>query len=304
MILLWKGPEFKPYSCASMDLTADWLKQNLVLVVGKGGVGKSTLAQAAAHALAARGKRTLLCRVLQMSEAEQVLRERARNLWEVTLNPTECFREYVAMKLRVKTLATFILGNRVMQYLGKAAPGVREMVLLGKFWHERTRYDHVVVDMPSTGYALTMLHTPFNFASLFPGGPIYHDAMAMIGTLSDPVQTAIVAVALAEEMPVQESLELAAKLRALMPKNVAWLVMNRLISSPEAVGLDFAANGSRPLHPALAALSHRLLRVRAQKEVLDGLAGLWRGHPPVLIPEIQRTAEAERVREIEALVRA
>ncbi|MBI3542281.1 MAG: P-loop NTPase [Deltaproteobacteria bacterium] len=209
-------------------MTASWLDRKLIVISGKGGVGKTTVAQAAARALAARGRRTLLIHVLQLGEEEQKIERLAPNLWTVTLRSEDCFREYIIMKLKLKTLYTAFLSNKVTKYLEKAAPGVREIVLLGKVWFERENYDHVVVDMPSTGYALTMIHTPFNFAALFPGGPIYHDAKDMIATFSDPKQTAFVTVSLAEEMPIQESLELAEELRKLMPGNPSFLVMNRL----------------------------------------------------------------------------
>lgn len=211
-----------------------WLAKKLILIMGKGGVGKTTVANAAARVLARQGKRVLLVHILQLTEdkpQQTVLVE--PNLEEVTLNPSDCFKEYIMLKLKLRPLYTAFLGNRVTQYLERAAPGVREMVLLGKIWFERSNYDHIVVDMPSTGYALTMVHTPFNFAALFPGGPIYTDSQRMVETLSDPNETALVAISLPEEMPIQESLELVDNLGTLMQKNAAWLVLNKLIHIPE-----------------------------------------------------------------------
>lgn len=260
--------------------TTDWLSKRIILLMGKGGVGKTMLAQAAARGLAAKGKRTLLIHVLQVVEEEQKLEKVAPNLWQITLRASDCFEEYIMLKLKLKALYTAFLGNKVTQYLEKAAPGVREMVLLGKIWHEREFYDHVVVDMPSTGYALTMIHTPFNFASLFPGGPIYHDSKAMIETFSDPKQTAFVTVSLAEEMPVQESLELAANLRALMPANPSWLAVNRLTRvAPEARKLfdgTWAQLGEKQkTEPLWRALEHTVSRERKQAEILKQLKVDW-----------------------------
>src|SRR5579884_4316800 len=115
----------------------EWLSRKLILIMGKGGVGKTTTAAAAARALAAQGKRTLLCHVLQMGDVAQKLERTAPNLWQITLHAPDCFKEYIMLKLRLKPLYSAFLNNKITQYLEKAAPGVREMVLLGKVWFER-----------------------------------------------------------------------------------------------------------------------------------------------------------------------
>ena len=259
---------------------ADWLSKNLILMMGKGGVGKTTLAEASSRVLAARGKRTLLVHVLQIAEEEQRLEQIAPNLWQITLRSSDCFREYIMLKLKLKALYSAFLGNKVTQYLEKAAPGVREMVILGKIWFERLNYDHVVVDMPSTGYALTMIHTPFNFAALFPGGPIYNDSKDMIETFSDSSRTAFVTVALPEEMPVQESLELAANLKSLMPTNPSWLAVNRVLRIDSKARELYAARW-KALSPEIKntslwlALDHTVLREQQQQETLKQLKQDW-----------------------------
>ncbi|MBI3555936.1 MAG: ArsA family ATPase [Deltaproteobacteria bacterium] len=263
-----------------MASNTDWLSKNLIIISGKGGVGKTTLATAAARHLAQQGRRTLLVHVLQLGEVEQKLEMLAPNLWNITLRASDCFREYIIMKLKLKTLYTAFLGNKMTQYLERAAPGVREIVLLGKVWFERENYDHVVVDMPSTGYALTMVHTPFNFAALFPGGPIYHDSKDMIETFSNPRLTSFVVASLAEEMPVQESIELAENLKGLMPANPCHLILNRLVRvKSDARALHETewrklSDGERnsPLWRGLDFLVHRQAK---QTQLLDQLKDAW-----------------------------
>ena len=63
------------------------------------------------------------------------------------------------------------------------------MVLLGKIWFERGHYQHIVVDMPSTGYGLAMFQSTDNFVKLFRAGPLYQDAVAMMKTFGDSTQT-------------------------------------------------------------------------------------------------------------------
>jgi len=286
--------------------TSDWMNRNLILVGGKGGVGKTMVARAVAQHLASQGKRTLLCHVLQLEDHEQKLVNTAPNLWEVTLRSQECFKEYIVMKLRMKALYTAFLGNKITQYLERAAPGVREMVLLGKVWFERENYDHVVADMPSTGYALTMINTPFNFAELFPGGPIYRDANDMITTFSDPTKTAFVTVSLAEEMPLQESLEMAEVLYKLMPNNPSWLVINRRVHLSHKVK-ELHQNHAHSLtteQQALAlwqSIEHLIRREAKQNTAISRFTSEWQRFRKgwTEIDEVSANTDYARIRAIE-----
>lgn len=132
------------------------------------------------------------------------------------------------MKIKTTRLTQLFLKNRLMQYLAKAAPGIRELVLLGKTWFERTHYQHVIVDMPSTGYGLAMFQSTENFIKLFSGGPLFRDAEAMLETLRDATNTGHIIVSLPEEMPLRESLELNEYLLQNFPNNPAAFLVNRL----------------------------------------------------------------------------
>ena len=268
--------------------------------MGKGGVGKSTVAEATARSLAKNGKRTLLCHVLDIGNKEQKLTEISPNLFELTLNPTVSFREYVQLKLPVKGLVSLLLGSKVIQYLEKAAPGVRELVFMGKIWHERENYEHIIVDMPSTGYALTMLYTPFNFATLFPGGPIYHDTQGMIQTLSDPKETAFVTICLPEEMPIQETIELGQKLAGLMPNNPHHLIMNRVIEmEDEAAKRASAQNEAK--NPFQLALELMYSKFRDQQQKLEQFRkeAKW-----FSLPEIHESSETAITHAIQGYLEA
>lgn len=257
----------------------DWLNRNFIMVMGKGGVGKTSLADAASRMIASQGRRVLLAHITQAGdEIDQKVEKTAPLRWEITLSSQTCFREYVAMKLKIKSLYTFFLGNKIIQYFEKAAPGVREIVLLGKVWFERHNYDHVVVDMPSTGYALAMINAPFNFARLFPGGPVYQDSLAMAKTLQSSEETAFVTVTLPEEMPLQETLELSEHLKILTPENLPWIVVNRAVQVQEQAQTLFA-KGQQQLaeaektNPLWQALDFRVLKYHRQRENLQKLEG-------------------------------
>jgi len=210
------------------------LERKLIFISGKGGVGKTLVSQSIAWNLAKKGKQTLWATfedpTLALGEKNLV----APNLWHLNLEASRAFEEYAAMKLGGGKLTRIFVQNKLMRYMAKAAPGIHELVLLGKAWWERLNYDHVVIDMPSTGYGLTMFQSAKNFSSLFRGGPIQRDADAMITTFNDPQLCAHIILALPEEMPLIEALDLDAFLKKHFPNNPACLIANRVF--PEVPG--------------------------------------------------------------------
>ena len=148
----------------------------LVFIHGKGGVGKTAIAEAMAKNFASHQKRTLLVRFEGSTSHEPCL---------YTLNYSfiEAFHEYVGIKIGSKILAKTFLKNTFITHLAQIAPGLKDLVLLGKICHMCSLYDKVVIDMPSTGYGVAMLHSAYNFAALFHAGPLYQDALSMIKVL-------------------------------------------------------------------------------------------------------------------------
>jgi hypothetical protein len=204
------------------------LNRNLIFVHGKGGVGKTVLSQSIARCLAQKGHRTLWVALEDPTQPPGELKSIAQNLWYLNCDFTQAFEEYAAMKIRIPKLTQLFLKNKLMRYLAKAAPGIHELVLLGKPWFERLHYAHVVLDMPSTGYGLALFQSAENFAKLFRTGPLYQDAHSMTESFHDPAVTGHLIVALPEETPLRESLELNHFLTQLFPRNPAAFVVNRL----------------------------------------------------------------------------
>lgn len=214
----------------------------LIFVGGKGGVGKTVISQAMAAHWADLGKRTLW---MSIEDPMLPLGERRplyQNLWHLNADSSAAFEEYIGMKLRVPFVAKLFTKNPLMQYLAKAAPGIHELILLGKIWNERKEFDHVVVDLPSTGHGLAMFRSAMNFSKLFKGGPIHKDAVAMLETFSSPKETSHVIISIPEEMPLTESQELADHLKSFFPENHPFFILNRvfpeLLNEPEYVALN------------------------------------------------------------------
>jgi anion-transporting ArsA/GET3 family ATPase len=205
------------------------LDKRLVVVTGKGGVGKTTVAAALGLLAARRGRRTILCEVSGQARLAALFdgdapqgteRPIAPGLAAISVDPRRARREYLERQLRSGTVAGILDQSRIFQLLAAAAPGLAELLTIGKIWdlaqlERRTRgasYDLVIVDAPSSGHGLALLQAPRTYAGIAKVGPIHRQALHIDRFLHDRALTAVVAVALPEEMPVSETLELEARL--------------------------------------------------------------------------------------------
>lgn len=222
------------------------IDRRLILVVGKGGVGRSTVAAAIAGQAARAGKKTLLFetnandrfgRYFGKPAVGTEPAQLAPNLWAINATPASALEEYGLMILKFKTVYDMVFENRVTKAFLRAIPGLDEYALLGKVWFHTTEekrgkpvWDTVVFDMPASGHAYSMLRIPWVIVDTVPEGPLTRDARTIKALLTDPARTAAVLVTLAEEMPVNEAIELEGKLSALgiVPQR---LVANQIFPS-------------------------------------------------------------------------
>lgn len=230
-------------------------QKNLLFVHGKGGVGKTSVSRALARALSQSKEKVLWLTLEDPLFPLGELKQESRNLWHLNADFSASFEEYAALKIGMAPLTRLFLKNKLIRYLAQAAPGIHELVLLGKIWHERESYTQVVVDLPSTGYGLAMFQSTQNFVKLFQGGPLNKDAQEMLRTFNDPKQTGHLILSLPEEMPLRESLELGEFLSQMLPGNPPAYLVNRLFPADSALeseaaenpSIDPSRNGSTPL---------------------------------------------------------
>jgi len=244
------------------------LERTLLYVTGKGGVGKTTVAAALGLAAAARGRRTIVCEVAEQDRVsrafarEGVRREAevelAENLWAISIDPNEALKEWLGRQLGGPALR-LIIGSSAFQHFVAAAPGAKELITIAKVWelaqlhrwdsHNRT-YDLVVVDAPASGHGMAMLTAPSTFGDIARVGPIRRQAHKVRDMLADPQRTGYVAVALPEEMPVTETLELGGRLHDAVGLGLDMIVVNGLypdrFRAKDAAALRAAATDSLP----------------------------------------------------------
>jgi hypothetical protein len=265
------------------------LDRRLVIVTGKGGVGKSTVSAALALLGARAGKRVLVCEVNAQERVAPLLgappsgphvREVRPGISTVNVTPPEAMREYGLMVLKFKTIYDAVFENRLVKYFLRVVPSLAELVILGKILHEvraeergRPRWDLVVLDAPATGHAVQLLRVPAALVDTVPGGPLRHDAEWMQAILVDPVRTALAIVTLPEEMPVNEAIELDAQVRGVLGIARGALFVNAMpdlrFSSQETAVLAPLRDAAPPLGPAATAARLQAIRAEAAGRYLE-----------------------------------
>lgn len=221
--------------------------KRLVVVTGKGGVGKSTLAAALAMQSAREGLRTLVCEVNAKERISQLLGRPEvgpevtaldENLWAVNVRPQEAMREYALMMLKFESIYSAVFENRVVRYFLRFIPSLQELVLLGKILFHlrekrpdgRYRFDRIIIDAPATGHAITFFSVPQVIVDTVPPGAMSQDATWMRDLLVDPKTTAVVLVSLPEELPVNETIELHDALASRVKMKSALVVLNGFVA--------------------------------------------------------------------------
>ena len=198
------------------------LDRRLIFVTGKGGVGKSTVAISLGLLAARRGLRTIVAELASQDRVRGAFEhegetfeevELAERLFTISIDPQRAMEEY--LKVKTGAVGQVLGSSRLFHAFAMATPGMRELLSIGKVWElaqleRRTSgadaYDLVIVDSPAAGHGVGILRTPRTFAEIARVGPIAHQGRTIAATIADHKFTAVVAVATAEEMPVNETL--------------------------------------------------------------------------------------------------
>lgn len=282
----------------------------LIVVSGKGGVGRTTVSAAVARAAADVGKRVLIA---ASSPADRIgglfgkppvgatITPVAPGIDAVNITPEGAIHEYGLLTLRSELVTRALFENRAARAFLDAVPGMDAYALLGKaWWHTtelvqgRRRYDLVLLDGPASGHAPLMLRIPDAIVAAMPKGPLSRDARSIQELLRDPARAAFLIVTLPEELPAREAIELATAARGQLGLPLGPLVVNALPSdeaSDPALDplLERAGRDLPPRNGDLAATLRLAAGARSHRRLADQVVADLRrrlGMPMLTLPRL------------------
>lgn len=245
------------------------LERELLVVTGKGGVGKTTVATAIGLLACERGLRTIVVELGEQARVPELFGVAAgepgyevklrEGLWSISVDPDRALLEWL-QALGGRVSGRVLASSSTFQYFAAAAPGAKELVSMVKIWDltqgKRRRgrsYDLVVLDAPATGHALGLLDSPRTFGAIARVGPIAGQADRLHKLLEDPVRSSYVAVTHPTEMAISETLELQQRLHEQLARDLDAVIVNGVLpqrfSAPDLQRLASlgagTANGAR-----------------------------------------------------------
>ncbi len=274
----------------------------VVLVTGKGGVGKTSVATGLAVAAARREGSSVLVEFGDGRAGRRALGKGSKVIHRI-VEPTKAVEEMAAGVFGSALLSKVVVGNFAMKRLIRAAPALRELGQLEAIRLEAVAHPgkRVVVDMPATGHGLAWLRVPTQMRDLLTGGPLQEVAARLARDVITPAKCSIVVVTLPERLVLEETLELCDAMKHEVGLEPAHLVVNRVPRAMPPHALSEAkrlAQRGGALAGAAATLVEVLAaRDQARGEALSAVAEVAgeRVVAPILLPDAPNDPTAEQM---------
>lgn len=259
-------------------------KTQLILVSGKGGVGKTVVAAALGRVLSEAGRRVLvleadprdnLHHLFGVEPSGGAIVKAGPHLAIQNASPRAILDEVVKDRLKIRALSSRVLASPIYQHFADGAPGLKEMMLLGYAMQavegRRPRADVVILDAPASGHGLSLLTAPHLVSDVITTGPLGTMARRIAAFVADPARSAIALATLAEESPITELLETVQRIAKSTGRRVDLVVVNQVwpekTDATDATGAK-GTRDARGLWPT---------RRRMNERELARLAKHWRG---------------------------
>jgi anion-transporting ArsA/GET3 family ATPase len=206
------------------------LQRRVVILLGKGGVGKTTLSAAIAWLASRRQGPALAMECDERAPLAALLGSRASysplvvspGLSVMVLEGSHALEEYLRLVIPASVIFHAVASSKLYQYFVQAAPGLRELMMLGKVYYEaaigksgKPQWDTIILDAPSSGHALSLLRMPFAARETFGESLVGREASNIGVLLRDPERCALVAVTTPEPLAIAETVETSAELGKL-----------------------------------------------------------------------------------------
>ena len=293
---------------------SSWLNHKLLVVTGKGGVGKTTLSLSLGLLAANSGRKTLVAEIQSEEQISRMLeippvgyepREIFPNLWTINIDAKKAFQEYVLTQIKFERLYKLVFQNELVSNFIDATPGLSDLMSIGKVYDLSHHYDLVIVDAPASGHSVALLKVPTIVSSAVRVGPLKTESEKISELLHDPKQTQVVVVTLPEEMPVAESIDLV---KSLEEGNfhVAGMILNQYHqfdwSPAEKTEWEEFAKKTSPQNGDVMVMQRKMDKVKKSLEYKSKLCSELEDMSLVTVPfqtsfrfglsEIQKMAQA------------